>query len=82
MSRYKYPLRAKHSGKYDVDLVDMKCLECGHEEEAELSILLERSNSASKDSPVLICPKCGHELLVPKDVNDQVNGGFIYKIDK
>lgn len=82
MARYRYPFRVRHNKEYDVDLVDMKCLECGHEEEAELDILLECSNPASEDSPVLICPECGHELLVPKDVYDQIRGGFIYKIGK
>ncbi len=82
MARYRYPFRVRHNKEYDVDLVDMKCLECGHEEETELDILLECSNPASEDSPVLICPECGHELLVPKDVYDQIKGGFIYKIGK
>lgn len=78
----RYNFRVKRDAEYGVDLVDMKCLECGHEEEVELDILLECSNPASKDSPVLICPKCGHELLVPKDVHDQIKGGFIYKTGK
>lgn len=82
MARYKYSFRVKHNKKYDVDLVDMKCLECGYEEEIELDILLECSNPISIDSPVLVCPKCDHELLIPKDVYDQIKGGFIYKIDK
>ncbi len=82
MARYRYPFRVRRDKEFGIDLVDMKCLWCGHEEEAELDILLECSNPASDDSPVLICPECGRELLVPKDVCEQIKGGFVYKIEK
>ena len=78
----KYNFRIKHNNEYDIDLVDMKCLECGHEEEVELDILLELSDEEDNPSPVLTCPNCDHDLLVPKDVYDQIKGGFVYKIEK
>ena len=80
--KYEYPFRVKHNEEYDVDLVDMKCLECGHEEEVELDILLECSNPLAKEAPALCCPACDHELLIPKDAYDQIKGGFVYKIEK
>lgn len=78
----KYNFRVKHNKEYDVDLVDMKCLECDHEEEVELDILLECFDEANDPSPVLTCPCCNHDLLVPKDVYEQIKGNFIYKFDK
>lgn len=75
----KYNFRIKHNNKYDIDLVDMKCLECNYEEEIELDILLELSDIDNEVAPVLTCPKCNHDLLVPKDVYDQIKGNFIYK---
>ena len=79
MNRWRYNFRVRHDAEWDVDLVDMKCLNCGYEEEMELDVLLECSNPASEESPVVCCPSCGHELLVPKDVYDQIKGGFVYK---
>ena len=33
--------------------------------------------------PNLLCKRTGgHELLVPKNVYDQIKGGFVYKIEK
>lgn len=78
----KYNFRIKHNKEYDIDLVDMKCLECDHEEEVELDILLECFNPKTDPSPVLTCPKCDHDLLVPKDVYDQIKGNFVYKGSK
>lgn len=78
----KYNFRVKHNKEYDVDLVDMKCLECDHEEEVELDILLECFDEVNDPSPVLTCPCCNHDLLVPKDVYDQIKGNFIYKVNK
>lgn len=77
----KYNFRIKHNEQYDVDLVDMKCLECDHEGEVELDILLELFNPKTDPSPVLTCPHCNHDLFVPKDVYDQIKGNFIYKFD-
>ena len=80
MTRYNF--RIKHDDKYDVDLVDMKCLECGREGEVELDILLEFFNPKTDPSPVLTCPHCDRDLFVPKDVYDQIKGGFVYKPSK
>lgn len=77
----KYNFRIKHNEQYDVDLVDMKCLECDHEGEVELDILLEFFNPKRDPSPVLTCPHCNHDLFVPKDVYDQIKGNFIYTFD-
>lgn len=77
----RYNFRVKHNDEYDLDLVDMKCLECDYEEESELDILLEFFDSKIFPSPVLTCPHCNHDLLVPKDFYDQIKGHFIYKFD-
>lgn len=79
MTRWKYNFRVRHDAEWDVDKVDMKCLNCDYEEEMELDVLLECSNPSSEESPVVCCPSCERELLVPKDVYDQIKGGFIYK---
>ena len=34
------------------------------------------------ENPAITCPHCDHDLLVPKDVYDQIKGGFIYKPTK
>lgn len=52
----RYNFRVKHNDEYDLDLVDMKCLECDYEEESELDILLEFFDSKIFPSPVLTCP--------------------------
>ena len=52
----RYNFRVKHNDFYDVDLVDMKCLDCDHEEEIDLDILLELSDFKSEPSPVITCP--------------------------
>ena len=44
-----------------------------------LDVFLECSNPPSEEPPVVCCPSCEHESLVPKDVYDQIKGGFIYK---
>lgn len=75
----RYNFRVKHNDKYDIDLVDMKCLECEYMGEVELDIL-EELNPNMDPSPVLTCPHCNHDLFVPKDVYDQIRGNFIYKI--
>lgn len=77
----KYNFRIKHNNQYDVDLVDMKCLECDYEDKVELDILLELFDEDSDPSPVLTCPHCNHDLFVPKDVYDQIKGNFIYKVE-
>ena len=82
MRRWRYNFRVRHDGEWDADYVGMKCLNCDYEEEMELDVLLECSNPASEESPVVCCPSCEHELLVPKDVYDQIKGGFVYKIEK
>ncbi len=79
MTRYKYNFRVRHDAEWDADYVGMKCLHCDYEEEMELDILLECSDPSVEESPVVYCPSCGHGLLVPKDVYDQIKGGFIYK---
>lgn len=78
----RFNFRIKHNKEYDIDLVDMKCLECNHEEEADLDILLELFDPDRDPAPVLTCPCCNHDLLVPKDVFDQIKGNFIYKVEK
>ena len=78
----RYNFRVKHNDFYDVDLVDMKCLDCDHEEEIDLDILLELSDFKSEPSPVITCPRCDRDLFVPKDVYDQIKGNFIYKVKK
>lgn len=75
----KYNFRIKHNNQYDVDLVDMKCLECDYEDEVELDILLELFDEVSDPSPVITCPHCNHDLFVPKDVYDQIKDNFVYK---
>lgn len=75
----KYNFRIKHNNQYDVDLADMKCLECDYEDEVELDILLELFDEVSDPSPVITCPHCNHDLFVPKDVYDQTKGNFVYK---
>ena len=82
MRRWRYNFRVRHDAEWDADYVGMKCLNCDYEEEMELDVLLECSNPASEESPVVCCPSCEHELLVPKDVYDQIKGGFVYKIEK
>ena len=79
MTRHKYNFRVRHDAEWDTDYVGMKCLHCDYEEEMELDILLECSDPSVEESPVVDCPSCGHALLVPKDVYDQIKGGFIYK---
>ena len=81
MNRWRYNFRVRHNGDWDADYVGMKCLGCDYEEEMDLDVLLECSDPASEESPVVCCPSCEHELLVPKDVYDQIKGGFVYKID-
>ena len=75
----KYNFRIRHNNEYDVDLVDMKCLECDYEEEVELHIHLELFDEENDPSPILTCPRCNHDLFVPKDVYDQIKGNFVYK---
>lgn len=77
-----YNFRIKHDKEFDTDIVDMKCLECNYEEEIELDILLELYNPKTDPAPYLTCPCCDNDLLVPKDVYDQIKGNFIYKIEK
>ena len=79
MRRWMYNFRVRHDAEWDTDYVGMKCLNCDYEEEMELDILLECSDPSVGESPVVYCPSCGHALLVPKDVYDQIKGGFIYK---
>ena len=74
----KYNFKFRYDEKYGSDIVDMKCLECDYEDVAELMILLE-FDRPYEPCPVLTCPKCDHDLFVPKDVYDQIKGGFIYK---
>ena len=82
MWRWKYNFRVRHDAEWDVDLVDMRCLNCEHAEEMELDILLEIADPAVEEAPTVCCPHCDRELLVPKDAFDQIRGGFIYKIER
>ena len=81
MMMYRYNFRVRHDEEWGDDVVDMKCLGCDYEEEMDLDILLECSDPSLDESPVACCPGCDRELLVPKDVYDQIKGGFIYKTD-
>lgn len=78
----KYNFRIRHDQEFDMDIVDMKCLECDYEEEIELDILLELFNPRTDPAPYLTCPCCDKDLLVPKDVYDQIKGNFIYDVRK
>jgi len=62
-----------------IEVISMRCLECGYREEAEADIVLECFDPRREDYPCLICPHCGKGDLVPEDVYDQIKGNFVYK---
>ena len=78
----RYNFRIKHNEKYNIDLVEMKCLKCGYEEEIELDILLELFNPHKEENPIITCPHCEEESFTPKDIYDQIKGNFVYKPTK
>lgn len=71
--------KSKDTGEH---VIDMKCLECGYEEEIPLDIFSELFNPEIEVNPALTCPKCDHDLFVPRDVYDQIKGNFVYKPNK
>lgn len=78
--RYNFRVRKDEStGEF---AVDMKCLGCGHEEEIPLDIFSELFDPEVEENPALTCPHCDRDLLVPKDVYDQIKGNFVYKPTK
>ena len=78
----RYNFKIKHNNEFDIDLVDIKCPECNYEEEVDLDILLDLFVPSSDPAPALTCPCCNHDLLISKDVFDQIKGDFIYKVEK
>lgn len=78
--RYNFRVRKDEStGEF---VIDMKCLECEYEEEIPLDIFSELFDPDVEENPALTCQKCDHDLLVPKDVYDQIKGNFVYKPSK
>lgn len=74
-----YNFRVNHA---DSGHVDMKCLECGHEEPMPLNVFSELFDPSLDENPVFTRPRCDAESFVPKDVHDQIKGGFVYKVEK
>lgn len=49
------------------------------EEEIPLDIFSELFDPKIEENPALACPHCNRDLLVPRDVYDQMKGKFVYK---
>lgn len=49
------------------EYVEMKCLNCGHEETLDFDMLQEMMQLYDTDYPEDFCPKCDHGM-VPKDL--------------
>ena len=54
----------------------MKCLECGYEGGIPLDIFSEVFDPEIKENPALTCPRCNRDLLVPRDIYDQIKRKF------
>ena len=78
--RYNFRVRkGERSGEF---VIAMKCLECGYEEDVPLDVFSELFDPAIEENPAITCPNCDNDLLVPKDVYDQIKGNFVYKVGK
>lgn len=78
----RYNVRVREDETTGEFVVDMKCLECGHEGEIPMDVFSELFDPEIEENPALTCPQCGHDLLVPKDIYAQIKGNFVYKSDK
>ena len=75
--RYNFRVREdKETGEF---IIDMKCLNCDHEETIPMDIFSELFDPDFDENPAITCPHCDHNLFVPKDIYHQIKGGFIYK---
>ena len=54
------------------EYVEFKCLNCNHEDFLAANIVLECFKPSKVDYPILYCPKCGEEQMIPKDVYEQI----------
>lgn len=78
----RYNFRVRKDGETGEPAVDMKCLNCGHEETIPLVIFSELFDPDFEENPAITCPKCGRDLLVPEDIYRQIKGAYAYKPSK
>lgn len=65
-----------------VEHIEMKCVKCDFEIELDADIIFECFNSRKEDYPELYCSNCNKPFLVPKDIYEQVKGGFYYPFNE
>lgn len=54
------------------ETIELKCLDCGFQEEIDYDIVSECWNSFMSDYPVSYCPKCNTGDVVPLDVYNRI----------
>jgi Zn finger protein HypA/HybF involved in hydrogenase expression len=54
------------------EYVEMKCLDCDHEETADFDMLQETMEFDDSPYPSLYCPSCNEGTMVPKDIYSQL----------
>lgn len=54
------------------ETIELKCLDCGFQEEIDHDIVSECWNSFMSDYPVSYCPKCNTGDVVPLDVYNRI----------
>jgi len=54
------------------ETIELKCLDCGFQEEIDYDIVSECWDSFMSDYPVSYCPKCNTGDVVPLDVYNRI----------
>lgn len=74
-----YDFRIRMDKETRESVIDLKCLNCDHEEAMPMDVFSELFDSCIGESPAFTCLCCDPDSLVPKDAYEQIRGGFAYK---
>lgn len=79
MEKKKFELKVRKTNEYVeydgkkeyIEVVDMKCIKCGYEEEMDADIVFECWEFSDDPFPVFDCPKCNDGMMIPKQIIDE-----------